>query len=656
MSSYTGSTILHHDTFSDDDDGMVGNLPYKDASHWDNVSTEYWDSCGITVRPHNQHQFTEDSRVGISLWDVKNAMFSIQESLIHAARCDDKNMILAGKLHSASYWNNRKRTWTKEYSRCPYHVDLLPNWKQFTDQLEAYNGGIKCFSIRDVMLPTCSYPSPPFFSTKIMPILTANIATITNLELVCCNLRPRDVDCISEFVKKNKWIDFLFGPHDRPNWTVMYTVSKEDWDNRSAKLLSKAMRNHLELSFLNLTNTGLTSENNEALQIILDGCKGINCFIMEEEKGITTMTNFLQKKNEMSVFSLEGTRFADYNENIYALKQCLRKNSTLAEICLGSNNLGAYTEERVFASVISSLKGNSSLTYVDLSNNDISRMNCARLIAKYLATNPSLIELDLSENDMPTRAAEVVMVSLKKNSTLERLSFGSNAISDKCVPVFTDALQSNSTLRTLDLKHNNLKVQTGRKGMIKALCDTTSLDTVANKSNHTCSIVIAGSSYGGTYERELNNINALENEGQKIRYKVVLTLCLMNKDLGKDRRVFDDVPLELIPRLIELVQQEIGCKGYGEGIVRSVRKRNSINRLSNIYEAIHQWPSFPLLFMRGPGKLKKRKRKAKVADDEEDWVPKSKKVIVGARSSGRHRKSSAATVSYADVENSEDES
>ena len=196
--------------------------------------------------------------------------------------------------------------------------------------------------------------------------------------------------------------------------------------------------------------------------------------------------------------------------------------------------------------------------------------------------------------------------------------------------------------------------------MLKVLCDVSSLDSIANNSNHTCSMLIAGCNYGGTYEDELMKINALDNEGEKIRYKVVLALCVLNKELYNPRS-FDDIPLELMPKLLELCQQEIGCKGFGEGIVKSVRKRNTINRLSNLYEAIHQWPDFPSLFARGPGKKRRKaKRKLKAADEEEDWARKQKKnsgepssnVVVG---SGRSRRS-VSTVSYADAENSEDKS
>lgn len=469
------------------------------------------------------------------------------------------------------------------------------------------------------------------------------------------------------------------------NLSLNVLFGSEDGYNAAAKLLSKSMKKHPELSYVNLTSTGLGA-NDEALKLVLEGVKDINNFIMEDREGFTTMTNFLEKKkNSITAFSMDGMHLAEGDNakaNVKVLEQCLEKNTTLEQLSLASNKLGS--NDRIFSTVMSGMKVNSSLVYVDLSSNEIRRMPTVKLLAKYLRNNSSLIGLDLRFNKLPTKSADVLVKALKKNTTLEDLCLANNNIGDKSVESFTDMLQKNSTLKSLDLQGNNLKVQTGRKGMFKALCDTTSLDAIANNSNHTCRIIIAGKNYGGTCEEELNKINALENEGEKIRYKVVLALCQMNKELY-DPRTFDDIPLELMPRVLELIQLEIGCNGYGEGITKVITKKRSSkegDHLSKLYDAIHQWPAFPSLFSRGPGKgcltktgklkRKREKRVSKVTD--EDWEPS------GARKTKRRRwrwdyeenrwyqpepeplppsrssSRSTAAVSYADVENSEDES
>ena len=604
---------------------MVGKLALKNSEHWSKVNAGYWaTNCGIELFvpssiPHwmpGGVKSWKDKRV--ERHHIRTAMVKIQRELVNAAKLESggTSMILAGELYK-QWWNN-KDIKVKTYHRCPFHSDILPNWEQFADDLSKVVLRIENFSIRNVMLPTS-----PFFSTKIMPVLRSNETTITDLVLENCNLQSSDIDPLSKFIKKNHILsilnlsqnDSLFG-------------SDTDGSNAAAKQLAKAIKKH-SLSYVNLSKTGL-GDNNEALKIVLEGSRELKTLIIDDNapdrEGATIIKSFLEKKNALTVLSMGSFSIGsgdDAPSNAKLLKQCLMKNATLEQLCLGSNCLGS--NDRVLSTIMSGIKGSASLSHIDLSGNELRKLSSMKLIATYLAGNPVLIDLDLGSNAIPTKSADALIKSLKKNTTLEHLSLKNNNITDKSVPAFTDALQKNTTLCLLDLENNNLKVKTGRKGMLKILCDTTSLESIANKSNHTCSIRIAGRNYGGTHEDEFNKINALENEGQKIRYKVVLAMCSMNKELYNPR-TFDDIPLELMPLLLELVQQEMGCKGFGEEIVNSVRKRNTINRLNNVYEAIHQWPSFPSLFMRGPGKLKRKrnKRKLRVADEDEDWTPQNR--------------------------------
>jgi len=290
-----------------------------------------------------------------------------------------------------------------------------------------------------------------------MPIITANIATITSLELVNCDLKAGvDVDVISKFVKKNKSLEIL-------NLSKNELLGIDDKRNKSsgAKKLSKAMKYHPELAYVNLASTGV-GENNEGLKLLLDGGKSINILIIDgntfDEEGLEMVTNFLQKKNETTELGMdsigigigEGDSSKAKSKNSTAksklMKECLERNTTLEQLSLSSNDLG-NAKGRVLSTVMSGLKSSVSLVYVDLSSNDIRRMPSIKLVAKYLASNPSLVGLDLSNNFMPAKSASVLMQSLKTNTTLQQLYLRNNRISDKSVPGFTDALHNNTTLR-----------------------------------------------------------------------------------------------------------------------------------------------------------------------------------------------------------------
>ena len=205
-----------------------------------------------------------------------------------------------------------------------------------------------------------------------------------------------------------------------------------------------------------------------------------------------------------------------------------------------------------------------------------------------------------------------------------------------------DALKNNRTLLSLDLGDCNIKIVTGRKVLIhSALCDTTSLQAIVD-SNHVCQLTVSSgkSTYMNyrTQEDEMKNINALAlvNEGMKIRYKVVLAFFTTNPDLFNPRG-FDDVLLELMPRLLEIAQQDLGHDGFGEEICKRTRYDGRDPTLGRIYEVMMGWNT-PLLFVRGPGELprkkkqqrkvldskvsEKKKRKRMASDDDDDeWKP-----------------------------------
>ena len=145
----------------------------------------------------------------------------------------------------------------------------------------------------------------------------------------------------------------------------------------------------------------------------------------------------------------------------------------------------------------------------------------------------------------------------------------------------------------------------------------------------------------------------------------------MNTDLYNPRS-FDSIPLELMPCLLEMLQQRIGYNGFGKGIApkdmpNMDKKKSSswgiwnpltrqreyafskeekdVESLSRLYEVITSWQSLPQLFARGPGvgvtKLAKTKIKSKSKprkrrkfgdesdDEDEAWIPK------GARRTGK---------------------
>eukprot|EP00984_Skeletonema_dohrnii_P001808 scaffold594_cov71-Skeletonema_dohrnii-CCMP3373.AAC.6 len=489
--------------------------------------------------------------------------------------------------------------------RTPFLEAIRANWEQFS-RAQADNQ-LEDFTISDMTLPPA-----PFFRNHIVPILQND--TLMRLDLIDCELGSSELQGVAEILKKC------------PTLTSLCLKQNQIENVDDATVLSSAMAKHKGLFFVDLSSCGL-GRNDEILSVILKGCKKLNGLDLSGNefgsKSLAIIAKFLSTHKTITILNLGGSGFDD--ESVTSLNKAVEKNKTLTELSLASTKITLST------SIQRSLVLNDKLLHIDLSKNSLGA-NGAKYIAKHLKKNPPLSILSLRRCSLPNKSAEGLCNALKRNTNLAHLDLNYNNFNDRSVPFFADALRNNSTLLSFHMSGNNIKVKSGRKDLIQlALCDPTSLQSIA-ESNHTCLVTLNSGKNGNfhTNEDKFRSINALENEGQKIRYKVIAALFTL-KTIEFNPREFQHIPLELMPRLLELVQLEMGYGKYGRGVWKApVRAKGSNPRLARVYEVIRGWSMMPSLFARGPGKRKKKaakKRKHafafKEADDEE-WKPKSR--------------------------------
>mmetsp|Transcript_30684 Transcript_30684/g.73029 ORF Transcript_30684/g.73029 Transcript_30684/m.73029 type:complete len:342 (+) Transcript_30684:425-1450(+) len=286
---------------------------------------------------------------------------------------------------------------------------------------------------------------------------------------------------------------------------------------------------------------------------------------------VALVAKFLGKRISIKTFSLDGAKVDKEGKKL--LSHALRKNRSITDLTLHNNSLKLPFMQK------NSLESMDRLTFLDLSFNSFPSQG-ASIMAELLKTNTTLIELVLSNNRMTTASAKKILPALKDNSSLQHLDLSNNWFNDDSTsPIIIDVLRGNSSLFTLDLSGNkSMKANHGgrylgwdfenrcskrspvvdgsRMLIIKgALFDTSSLQAVAN-SNHKCTVKMSSRNKNNSHELTIAAINELDDEGLKVRLKVVLALTEVNKDLH-DLRFFDSIPLELMPRLLELVQQEL---------------------------------------------------------------------------------------------------
>ena len=466
----------------------LGDLPFMSASSFvdDSVDTSGWlGRWHLRGRPYDlerlQHLLHEQGRKddGTDKYNLDVGGYrdrcGYSQVPLHV---EDQNSITL-----VSKYTPRFRQGIKD-SHIPYDAAILPRWEAFANSV----GGRK--ELEGIQIDNIALPPSPFLEKKLLPALSKN-TNLLSLELSNCELDADGLKCIARYLQKNKVL------------ATLDLSGNEFEDVRTPKSLASAIK-HSELSFVNLSKCKL-GENVDLLVVVLSGCIGLKSLVLDynginSKEGVAAVAKFIANNKTLTLFSMHKNAMGD--ENVKALGDALQK-SKVRELSLSSTKLN-------LPSIIASKDVTKNLTHLDLSSkwwSDESRFSNeirqfgrssqnklkipgVKVIAKFLKSNPALVELNLACTGIPSKAATQFASALKRNTNLQHLNLGHNSFNNNSVPSFVDALRNNTTLLTLDLSGNNINMTSGRVNLLRgALCDVSSLESIA-ASNHTCAVAM----------------------------------------------------------------------------------------------------------------------------------------------------------------------
>ena len=255
--------------------------------HWRNMGNGFWDTRG-------------------SGWVYRDAgnMERLERELNKQGQAKKEVSLVARRYEKVSHPTTY------------YHADLLPRWEAFVaaqmsnddndeqsndDDLfddESTNNessndvrALEQFSIVRVQLPPA-----PFFAQKLMPVINNSRETLTTLQLRGCRLQSKDIVPISRFIKNNSTLNVL-------------NIEVELDSMRDTKSLSKAIKGHPELTFVNLSKCGLGADK-KILKVVLDGVCSVQSLLLEgngigtEDDCLDLVANFLTHNKNVTLFSI----------------------------------------------------------------------------------------------------------------------------------------------------------------------------------------------------------------------------------------------------------------------------------------------------------------------------------------------------------------
>ncbi|KAI5617649.1 leucine-rich repeat-containing protein 45 [Silurus asotus] len=192
---------------------------------------------------------------------------------------------------------------------------------------------------------------------------------------------------------------------------------------------------------------GKSLQNNTLFtELILSDC-------MLSEEGIKLFLKGLCFNTTVKLLDLKGNNLRGAGAE--ALGKLLMRNKTLQRLVLEWNAIGMWEEG--FSVFCEGLASNSSLTQLDLRNNQINHQGAAE-IALALKRNSILRELDLRWNNIGLLGGRALLEALQQNHTLLQLEMAGNNIPSDILRAIEQSMAHNAD-RHLTLRESHTKTK-----------------------------------------------------------------------------------------------------------------------------------------------------------------------------------------------------
>ncbi|KAL9187503.1 hypothetical protein ACHAXT_001606 [Thalassiosira profunda] len=222
----------------------------------------------------------------------------------------------------------------------------------------------------------------------------------------------------------------------------------------------------------------------------------------------------------------------------------------LADLVGSSRHLEAFS---LMANPINDLPAAGTLSRALLSAPRLQKVDLTRC---NLGDNPDILSvilqsnakgIGLQQNGIGSAGAEVIAQYIERNPRTWNIDLYGNALGDNDAILIAEALKKNNKLYGMQLEGNRFTVA-GAKSLMSAIFDASSLNSIA-ESNHTCNLRL----FSIGPQTLLSRIN-FEFDRKK---KVLVALQSKSDAL---LRYLMDVPVELMPRVLEFVQAESNAR------------------------------------------------------------------------------------------------
>jgi hypothetical protein len=156
------------------------------------------------------------------------------------------------------------------------------------------------------------------------------------------------------------------------------------------------------------------------------------------DEGCNSIARYMRENVMLKTIDLRGNNIRA--DGLVVLAHALRSGSSVNSICMKWNHVGSH--ERGVQALCDVLRGNQSVTHVDLRNNKVAS-ECGRLLGEMLRENSSCTHLDLSWNDLGPEGGKALLAGIQSNHSLIDCQLSGNRIAEDTLHAIAFVLRRN---------------------------------------------------------------------------------------------------------------------------------------------------------------------------------------------------------------------
>ncbi|XP_041960848.1 NACHT, LRR and PYD domains-containing protein 12-like isoform X24 [Alosa sapidissima] len=255
------------------------------------------------------------------------------------------------------------------------------------------------------------------------------------------------------------------------NSLIELDLSHNDLRDSGVQLVSKGLTSpHCKLQTLRCAESNLTDKFCEIMASVLQSPNSLLQLDLSDlgDSGVQLLSKGLSNHHcKLHTLRLAECKLSEKSCGIVAT--VLQSPNSLIELDLSHNDVGD-TGVQLVSKGLSSPR--CKLHTLRLAECTLSEKSC-RIVATVLQSPNSLIELDLSHNDLGDSGVQLLFKGLSSHCKLQTLRFAGCKLSEKSCGIVATVLKSPNSLIELDLSHNDLGdsgVQLLSKGLSSPHC------------------------------------------------------------------------------------------------------------------------------------------------------------------------------------------